>query len=195
MAAADTEVRYLKGVGEARAKALAKLGIQTFGDLVNYFPRAYEDRTRFSPIMASPLEEPVCIRAMVANPPTLSRIRRGMELVKLRAVDESGSVDITFFNQSWLRNQLHQGETYIFFGKLSGTFTHRSMTNPDFEPEIREGQKTGRILPRYPLCQGVSNKQLISYVRTALDAVGDALPDALPAWVRERVQLAQARYA
>ena len=195
MAAADTEVRYLKGVGEARAKALAKLGIQTFGDLVNYFPRAYEDRTRFSPIMASPLEEPVCIRAMVANPPTLSRIRRGMELVKLRAVDESGSVDITFFNQSWLRNQLHQGETYIFFGKLSGTFTHRSMTNPDFEPEIREGQKTGRILPRYPLCQGVSNKQLIGYVRTALDAVGDALPDALPAWVRERFQLAQARYA
>ena len=195
MAAADTEVRYLKGVGEARARALAKLGIQTFGDLVNYFPRAYEDRTRFSPIMASPLEEPVCIRAMVANPPTLSRIRRGMELVKLRAVDESGSVDITFFNQSWLRNQLHQGETYIFFGKLSGTFTHRSMTNPDFEPEIREGQKTGRILPRYPLCQGVSNKQLIGYVRTALDAVGDALPDALPAWVRERFQLAQARYA
>ena len=195
MADADTEVRYLKGVGEARAKALAKLGIYTFGDLVNDFPRAYEDRTQFSQIMASPLDEPVCIRALVANAPTLARVRRGMELVKLRAVDDSGSVDITFFNQSWVRNQIHQGETYIFFGKLSGNFTHRSMTNPDWEPEMREGVKTGRILPKYRLCQGVSNKQLMSYVRSALDAIGGGVPDALPPEIRERFQLAQARYA
>ena len=67
MGAAEKEVRYLKGVGEARAKALGKLGLFTFGDLVNYFPRAYEDRTQFAPIMAAPLEEPVCIRALVAN--------------------------------------------------------------------------------------------------------------------------------
>ena len=195
MNAAETEVRYLKGVGEARAKALAKLGIFTFGDLVNYFPRSYEDRTQFTQIMASPLEEPVCIRALVANTPTLARVRRGMELVKFRAVDESGSVDITFFNQSWIRNQIHQGETYVFYGKLSGTFTHRSMTNPDWEPEVREGVKTGRILPKYPLCQGVSNKQLMTYVRAALDAVGDDVPDALPPEVREEYRLAQARYA
>ena len=195
MAAAETEVRYLKGVGEARAKALGKLGIFTFGDLVDYFPRAYEDRTHFSPIMASPLNEPVCIRAMVANPPTLSRIRRGMELVKFRAVDDSGSVDVTFFNQSWIRNQIRQGETYIFFGRLSENYTRRAMTNPDWEPEAREGVKTGRILPKYPLCQGVSNKQLIGYVRTALDAVGPDVPDTLPPEIREQHRLAQAQYA
>ncbi len=195
MSAADKEIRYLKGVGEARAKALGKLGIATFGDLVEYFPRSYEDRTSFSPIMAAPLDEPVCIRALVANNPTLSRVRRGMELVKLRAVDDSGSVDITFFNQTWVRNQLHQGETYIFYGKLGGNLTHRSMTNPDWEPEIQEGVKTGRILPKYPLCQGVSNKLLMGYVRTALDAVGDDVPDALPPRIREQYNLAQARYA
>ena len=195
MTAADKEIRYLKGVGEARAKALGKLGIATFGDLVEYFPRGYEDRTSFSPIMAAPLDEPVCIRALVANTPTLSRVRRGMELVKLRAVDDSGSVDITFFNQTWVRNQLHQGDTYIFYGKLGGNLSHRSMTNPDWEPEAREGVKTGRILPKYPLCQGVSNKLLMGYVRTALDAVGDDVPDALPPRIREQYNLAQARYA
>ena len=195
MTAVETEVRYLKGVGETRAKALNKLGIFTFGDLVNYFPRSYEDRTKYSPIMASPLEEPVCIRALVANTPTLSRVKRGMQLVKLRAVDESGSVDITFFNQTWVRNQLRQGETYIFYGKLSGNLTRRTMTNPDWEPEAREGVKTGRILPKYPLCQGVSNRLLMGYVRTALDAVGDDVPDALPPGIREEYRLAQARYA
>ena len=195
MSALDKEIRYLKGVGEARAKALGKLGISTYGDLVEYFPRAYEDRTSFSPIMGAPLDEPVCIRALVANTPTLSRVRRGMELVKLRAVDDSGSVDITFFNQSWVRNQLHQGESYIFYGKLGGNLTHRSMTNPEWEPELSEGVRTGRILPKYPLCQGVSNKLLMGYVRTALDAVGDEVPDALPAHVREKYALSQARYA
>ncbi len=195
MSEADKEIRYLKGVGEARAKALGKLGISTFGDLVEYFPRAYEDRTSFSPIMAAPLDEPVCIRALVANTPTLSRVRRGMELVKLRAVDDSGSVDITYFNQSWIRNQIRQGEVYIFYGKLGGNLTHRTMSNPDWEPEISEGVKTGRILPKYPLCQGVSNKLLMGYVRTALDAVGDDVPDALPPRIREQYGLAQARYA
>ena len=195
MSALDKEIRYLKGVGEARAKALGKLGISTYGDLVEYFPRAYEDRTSFSPIMGAPLDEPVCIRALVANTPTLSRVRRGMELVKLRAVDDSGSVDITFFNQSWVRNQLHQGESYIFYGKLGGNLTHRSMTNPEWEPELSEGVRTGRILPKYPLCQGVSNKLLMGYVRAALDAVGDEVPDALPTHIREKYALAQARYA
>ncbi|MBE6998346.1 MAG: ATP-dependent DNA helicase RecG [Ruminococcaceae bacterium] len=195
MTAAEQTIGSLKGVGEARAKALNKLGIFTLGDLVNYFPRSYEDRTHFQPIMAAPLDEPVCIRAMVANAPTLARVRRGMELVKLRAVDESGSMDITFFNQTWVRNQLHQGETYVFYGRLSGNLTHRAMTNPDWEPEQRQGEKTGRILPKYPLCQGVSNKLLIGYVRSALDAIGPDVPDALPQRIQSDYGLAQARYA
>ena len=195
MPTAETDVKDLKGVGETRAKALAKLGIHTLGDLVEYFPRGYEDRTTFSPIMGAPLEESVCIRAMVANTPSLVRGRNHLQFVKLRAVDDSGSVDITFFNQAWVRNQLRQGETYIFYGKLTGNLTHRAMTNPDWEPELREGVKTGRILPRYPLCQGVGNKQLMAYVRTALDAVGDGVPDPLPDAVREKYSLAQARYA
>ena len=195
MAELTQDVRYLKGVGEARAKVLGKLGIAAVGDLLTHFPRSYEDRTQFSPILAAPLGEAVCIRAMVAAEPRLNRIRRGLELVKLRAVDDSGSVDITFFNQAWVKNQLHVGETYIFFGKLEGTLLHRTMTNPDYEPETREGAKTGRILPRYPLTSGVSNRQMIGYVRAALDAAGDGVPDALPAEVRERYGLAQARYA
>ena len=195
MAELTQDVRYLKGVGEARAKALGKLGIAAVGDLLTHFPRSYEDRTQFSPILAAPLGEAVCIRAMVAAEPRLNRIRRGLELVKLRAVDDSGSVDITFFNQAYVRDQLHTGETYIFFGKLEGTLLRRTMTNPDFEPETREGAKTGRILPRYPLTAGIGNRQMMGYVRAALDAAGDDVPDALPAEVRERYGLAQARYA
>ena len=195
MSELDKEVRYLKGVGESRAKALNRLGIFTLRDLLGYFPRSYEDRTQFSPIMGAPLEENVCIRALVANSPTLTRVRRGMQLVKFRAVDDSGSVEITFFNQAWIKDQIKSGESYIFFGKLSGTLTRRTMTNPDWEPEQREGQKTGRILPKYPLCHGISNKMMMSYVRIALDAANGELPDALPISVAERYHLAQAPFS
>ena len=192
----DRDVRYIKGVGETRAKALNKLGLYCLRDLLGFFPRTYEDRTRFYSIGDAPLEEPVCIRATAAGEATLTNVRRGMRLVKLRAVDENGSVEITWFNQVYVRDRIRQGETYIFYGKLSGTPHRRTMANPDFEPEEREGVKTGRVLPRYSLSAGLSNQMMMGLVRAALDAAaGDSFPDALPEAVREKFGLAQARYA
>ena len=195
MAELNSSVRYLKGVGEQRAKLLEKLGIGCIGDLLSYFPRAYEDRTHILPIAEAPLEENICIRATVAMPPTLQRIRKGMELVKLRAFDDSGSVDITYFNQVYRRDQLKQGETYIFYGKLSGTLLRRSMANPDFEPAHKEGAKTGRILPRYPLCRGINNATILSCVKNALEIAQENVPDYLPASLCQSEGLAQARFA
>ena len=94
MADLTTDIRYIKGIGEQRAKALGRLGLYTLGVVIGYFPRSYEDRTVVSTIADAPAEENVCIRAMVATEPRLSRIRRGLDLVKLRAVDESGALDI-----------------------------------------------------------------------------------------------------
>ena len=91
-----TDVRYIKGIGEQRAKALQKLNIRTLGDLIAYFPRAYDDRRTFCKIRDMQPGENVCVQAMVAATPTLSRIRKGLELVKVRAVDETGTLDVTF---------------------------------------------------------------------------------------------------
>ena len=82
----STPLTDFPGVGEARAKALARLGLRTAGDLVGYFPRSYEDRRAVSTLRDAPEDAPVCIRAMVAQPPTLSRIRRGLELANQPAV-------------------------------------------------------------------------------------------------------------
>ena len=75
---ANTDIRYLKGVGEARAKAFNKLGIETLGDLLGFFPRTYEDRTQFRTISQLQLGESACVRAMVATEPTLSFVRKGL---------------------------------------------------------------------------------------------------------------------
>ncbi len=195
MAKLNDDIRYLKGIGEQRANSLAKLGITNLRELISYFPRTYEDRSHYVPIAALSDGDTACVRAMVANEPTLSRVRRGMELVKLRAVDESGTMDITYFNQSYIKQQLKAGESYIFYGRVSVEGNRRSMVNPVFELENGERSVTGRIVPVYRLTAGISQKLLIGAMRRGLDECANQLPDSLPESVAERQKLCKTSYA
>ena len=194
MAELNTDIRYIKGIGEARAKALQKLGVATLGDLLSYFPRRWEDRTLTRPIRELPVGEYACVRAMLASDPTASRIAGGRTLVKVRAVDDSGALDVAFFNQEYRKTSLHKGETYIFYGKVEGDLLRRRMTNPLLEPEGRQ-LLTGRIMPVYPLTAGVTQTMLAKAMRQGLDACEGLLPDVLPDDVRQAHHLCYTGYA
>jgi ATP-dependent DNA helicase RecG len=173
MADLNTDVRYIKGIGEKKAQALNKLGVFSLYDLISFFPRRYEDRSQFHPIAATMDGETVCIQALIADTPRLAHIRRGMDLVKLQAVDDSGSVDITFFNQPYVKDNLHRGECYNFYGRIEIKGGRRTMTNPVYEPESRAGQVTGRIMPVYRLTAGLNQKLISQAVRQGLDSCLD----------------------
>ena len=194
MADLNTDVRYIKGIGEAKAKALGKLGIFTLGDLIGWFPRRYEDRRETRPISSLIPGETACVAAMIASEPKVSHIRKGMDLVKVRAVDDTGALDVTFFNQSWLKNQLRVGETYIFYGRAEGSLLRKTMAGPVVEPEGRR-EFTGRIVPVYPLTAGVSQLLLSRAIRRGLDECADILPDCLPDSVRQTHGLCRVNYA
>ena len=194
MADLNTDVRYIKGIGEAKAKALGKLGIFTLGDLIGWFPRRYEDRRETRPISSLIPGETACVAAMIASEPKVSHIRKGMDLVKVRAVDDTGALDVTFFNQSWLKNQLRVGETYIFYGRAEGSLLRKTMAGPVVEPEGRR-EFTGRIVPVYPLTAGVSQLLLSRAIRQGLDGCADILPDCLPDSVRQTHGLCRVNYA
>ena len=194
MAQLQTDVRYISGIGEARAKALYKLGISTLRDLISYFPRAYEDRTRLFPIRELPVGEFACVRAMISAEPTSQRTMGGRILVKARAVDEGGVLDLLFFNQDYRRSQLRTGETYVFYGKVEGDLLRRRMVNPLLEPDGQQ-QLTGRIMPVYPLTAGISQLILSRAIRQGLDACRELLPDVLPDHVRQSHQLCYVNYA
>lgn len=194
MADLTTDVRYIKGIGEQRAKALGKLGIATLRDLISWFPRKYDDRTQAKKIADLAPGETACVAAMIASPPTVAHIRKGMDLVKVRAVDDTGVLDVTFFNQTWLKDNLRQGETYIFYGKAEGNLLRKSMASPIVEQEGR-GEATCRIVPIYPLTAGVSQLILSRSIRQGLDACADILPDVLPDGVRQEHHLCRINYA
>lgn len=195
MAYSDTEVRYLKGIGEKKAQAFLRLGVRSLRDLISFFPRKYEDRSRFVPIASTTDGDTVCIRALVADEPRLHRVRSGLELVKFRVVDESASVDITYFHQPYIRQRIHRGDACRLYGRIVVVGGHRTMSNPIYEADVYEGGSMGRIVPVYPLTAGLNQKTVSLAVRQALDACRDELPDVLPQSVREKYKLAQAGFA
>ena len=191
----ETNVRYIKGIGEAKAKAFARLGVDTAGDLMEFFPRAYEDRSVIKPVARLAEGEAACVRVMITTEPELSRPRRGLELLRFHAADGTGSILVTYFNQAWLRQKLRRGESYIFFGKVSLAGRSFALTNPVFEPEDRAGRVTGRIMPVYRLTSGLNQNDVVNSVRRALDDCSMSARDAVPDAAAREYGLCSARYA
>ena len=191
----NTDIRYIKGIGEAKGKAFARLGVRCVGDLLSDFPRAYEDRSKVLPIARLMEGESACVCAMITTEPELSRIRKGMELLRFRIADASGSMLVTYFNQAWMKNRLRRGDTYIFYGKVQVTGRTFAFTNPIFEPEAEMGRVTGRIMPVYRLTGGISQRDMTQAVRRVLGEPGMTFPNALPERVERENRLCTARYA
>ena len=191
----NTDIRYIKGIGEAKGKAFARLGVRCVGDLLSDFPRAYEDRSKVLPIARLMEGEAACVCAMITTEPELSRIRKGMELLRFRIADASGSMLVTYFNQAWMKNKLRRGDTYIFYGKVQVTGRTFAFTNPIFEPEAEMGRVTGRIMPVYRLTGGISQRDMTQAVRRVLGEPGMTFPNALPERVERENRLCTARYA
>ena len=99
-------VTTLPGIGPARAKQLAALGIESVYDLIAYFPRTYEDRTKLVPICELEPDVPACFEAMVIRAPQTSHIRKGLSLTKLVVADETSKLNLVYFNQPYAAEQL-----------------------------------------------------------------------------------------
>ena len=183
MLTASTDIQFLKGVGEKRAELLKKKGIDTVGALLRFYPRNYLEWKNTVLISESPFDTPVCIKAKIVSEVEKVRIRQGMTLFKFFAEDESARVSVTLFNQKYLADRLNCGSTYLFYGKLGGSFLMRSMSSP----EIREENFMG-IEPIYSAVGNLTSKSVQRLVKTALSS-GIPLNDVLPETVRERCGL------
>ena len=190
----NSPVTALPGVGAKRAQLLNKLGILRVGDLLTYFPRDYEDRTKIY-TAARPAEEiKGCYSLVIGSDPTSARLPRGMEIVKARGFDDTGCIDIVFFNRSYTKNQLKRGKEYIFYGKVENYPSRPSMVNPLFEEAGKGGGLTGRIIPIYPVSAGLTSAMIAAGVEAALEYC--TLPESpIPPELEARMALMPAEEA
>ncbi len=185
---ANTDIRFLKGVGLKRAEVLKSKGIDTIGALLRFYPRKYLDWTNVTKVSDAPFHQNVCIKAKIVTPIETVETRKGITIYKFLAEDESGRFAVSLFNQVYLANRLNFGGEYLFYGKLEGNFIIKQMNSPI----IKEGYYNG-IEPIYPASKDMSSKTLEKLVKTALSSV--EMSDVLPESIREQNNLCDIKYA
>ena len=156
----------LKGVGAKKQDALKSVGIQTVLDVLSHYPRRYIDRTNEAKIGTLQTGEEGMVLAEVLTVETI-RTRNRKKIVSVEVTDETGQLNMTFFNQPWRARQLHQGMEVVIFGKMDLYRGRARMTNPVVD---LVGDKTGRIVPVYPQSgkAGLSTWEFGSWVSDAL---------------------------
>lgn len=177
----STDIRYLKGIGEKRAELFNKLGVFSVGDLVRYYPRAYEDRSDIRHICDVEEGESVCVRAVLAGGIRSFRARNGKTVVQTRVSDGTGILNLTWFNAPYVAKALQGAQSFCFFGKVSRKgATLLEMINPIVENESKLGEKTGRIMPIYPCTAGLTQQNIRGAVKSALENLQDPIADIIP---------------
>lgn len=192
MPALDDSIQFVKGIGPKKAKLFEKLHIRTLRDALETYPRDYEDRTRITRIADIDAEDKYAIRAVVGTEPKVNRIRKGLTLVKCTIFDESGSLNVTYFNNPYAAALLRVGQEYVFYGKVQGWGRGRTLISPQSEKVAPDADHPGRIVPVYPLTAGLTQRDMERVTDAALAAVPGDWPDPLPEMLRAKYRLLDA---
>ena len=186
----EKEIQYVKGVGPNRAALLNKLGIQTLEDLITYYPRGYEDRSKPKMIAELVHGEEALIEAIVVSRMSEQRIRKNMTIYKLIVRDETGTCLLTWFNQSYLKNKFVIGQKYKFYGKVSIQYGKIEINSPVYDSE-ETSKNTGKIIPLYPATYGLAQTTIRQVMENGLKIVNEEnlLKETLPSYIMEEYKL------
>ena len=184
----NKDVKYIKGVGPNRAVLLNKLGIFTLGDLITYYPRDYDDRSKPKKICDVSNGEEVLVQGIVQSKLVESRIRKGLTLYRTKIADDTGFMEIVWYNQSYLKNQIKQGQVYNFFGKVSLKYNKKEMNSPVFDIDTKT-KNTGKIVPLYPLTYSLSQNVLRGIIENGIKEIEGQLPETLPEYILKNYSL------
>ncbi len=183
----NKDVKYIKGVGPNRVKLLNKIGVFTLEDLISYYPRTYQDRSKPRSLCDFIDGEEGLIEAVVVSKLNSFRIK-GKTMQKMIVRDETDSCTITWFNQPYLKNQFKVGEKYSFYGKIKIKSGAYSMNSPTFDPE-NINKNTGRIIPIYPVTYQLSQNTLRKIMENAIKEVYGNLEESLPEYMLKKYKL------
>jgi ATP-dependent DNA helicase RecG len=193
----DTEVQWLKGIGPKGAMVLAKLGIKTVRDVLWHFPRRMEDRSKLPPISQAPTGAASTVRGRLIEVASQS-LRGGKVLIRATLEDETGEIDLIWFNQPWVLRDLRKVEgDVVAYGMVKASRNRKEMASPEWE-EIEDdddAQAFAQIVPVYPLKEGVPQLLVRKAARSAVDYFSRDVDETLPEWMRAEYKLAPLKFA
>jgi ATP-dependent DNA helicase RecG len=185
-------VQYIKGVGPAKSRLLSRLGIETVADLLYYFPRRYEDRTRFTPACRLQIGQYQTVRGRVLAAGIRRSLRRGFKIFEAAIGDETGKIFCVWFNQPYLSGYFKIGQEVVIYGKPERFGGALQMNSPEYEiiyEDTKESIHMGRIVPIYPLTQAITQRTFRLIIKEALSKYKTCLIDSLPGKVKSDQEL------
>lgn len=180
----NSNIKYIKGVGEKRAGLFGSLAIFDVDALIHFFPRKYEDWTNTKTVRELQNGDCVSIRATMITPVKEHMIRKGMTLYKCRFSDGESIINVTIFNNKYQAQALRVYEDYVLFGKVEKNLTSASMSSPKIE-KLDTGV---RVHPIYPATGKLTSNAIAKVVKTALESL-EEIPETLDKSVRDKYKL------
>ena len=190
------DIQYIKGVGPKRKYLLNKLKIYSVEDMVFHFPRKYENRSLVKKISEVKLNEKSTIEGRISGKCQTINVRRGMNINKYLVKDSTGFINITFFNQPYMRDKFKPDDYIMFNGRVKMGHQGLEMINPAFE--IISGQERttlDAVVPIYPSTKGLSQNQIIKIKKNILEMVLDSIVDYMPRDIIKRNKLCSINFA
>ncbi|MGI6586688.1 MAG: ATP-dependent DNA helicase RecG [Gracilibacteraceae bacterium] len=191
----DDSIQNIKGIGPAKAKLFQKLGLRTIGDLLQYFPRGYKDKSEITRIKDLRPDESYTIRVRISGKAHEGRTKSRLIITKLTVHDDTGKLNAVWFNNRFIKNAFEKGEEVLLHGKVKRIGKDLVMETPEYEKaSVTESVNLMRITPYYPLTEGLSQKDIRKAVYAALKLVNEKLTDVFPEELRRKYGLAEINF-
>jgi ATP-dependent DNA helicase RecG len=193
--ALEDPVQYVRGVGPRRSEQLQQHGIGSVGDLLNYAPFRYEDRTQYRPIRSLQDSEWVLVRGVVCSVSDFQTRRRSLSIIEVVIKDATGSIVLKFFNQPYLRRVYRVGLELVVYGQVRRddyTPGSISLTNPECEVLDRDSgtsANSGRVVPIYRKVGQLAPRTLRQIISSILGRLDAQLQDPLPGYLIKKYRL------
>ncbi len=187
----SSPIQYLKGVGEKRALLFKKLGIETISGIINHFPRSYINCTSPVEIENAIVDEYNVISGIVTAKSRPIFTKNKVSIFKGNFSDYTSDITIVIFNSEFLFKQLEIGRGYILYGKVTKVGGELQITSPMIIPA---GQEV-KIIPQYPLTEGLSQKIVSSCVKNALEEINAFPFEILPKNILSELELCSLQFA
>lgn len=183
----------IKGVSEKREKCLARLGLFSLSDMLNFYPKSYENRTVLKKIRYVEIDETVTVSCTVSEIKT-KKINSKLSISEIQAFDETGNIRIVFFNRAYAVKNLKVGEKYRFYGKVVFDYGFLTLKQPEISND-KGDEENDTYTPNYPLTKGITQNVMRTVMKNALSFASNIVEETLPFALRQKYSLCERMYS
>lgn len=192
----NDSIETIKGIGPKKSLEFLKLNIETIEDLIYFFPKSYQDRTKIKHLsMCNDQEYVGIIVKVIGFSKDLYMKEKGLTITKVIIEDKGTIGEAIWFNMPYIKNTFKIGKIYYLYGKIKKSFNHIQIETPDYKL-LDDLHFSGEgIVPIYRLTAKLNQKEIRKFINLSLNDVKGQIEEYLPSMIRQKYNLCDINFA